>query len=100
LLDEYDPSSIVSVNTEPFGKDLRVQSEFNKARKARQKEEKKFATYENLVQEHPRKWMYGWHSLNVYKMNYFLFPRTQKLCRGKKVQKIVTQFLNNNLQQL
>ena len=84
-MDANDPSSLVTVNLEPFGKDMIVKSGFAKARKAREKEEKQFLTYKNLVQEQPRTWKYGWHAYNVYKMNYFLFPRTQQLCRGEKV---------------
>ena len=81
-----DPYSIVSVNLEPFGKDSMTQQGFKRATEIRAKEEKEFLTFENLVQEFPRKWKSVTHSFRIYKMGYFLFPRTQKLCRGEQVK--------------
>ena len=81
-----DPYSIVSVNLEPFSKDLMTQQGFKRATEIRAKEEKEFLTFENLVQEFPRKWKSVTHSFRIYKMGYFLFPRTQKLCRGEQVK--------------
>ena len=84
-MDENDPTSLVSTNLEPFGNGLKVFSEFSKARKSREIAEKQFETFENFIQEHPRKWKYGLHAYNSYRMNYFLYPRTQRLCRGEHV---------------
>ena len=78
-------SDIVSVNMEPFGKNFDIHRHFNKARKERQIMERPFLTFSNLVQVRPRTWKNPWHAFNIQKMDYFLFPRTQELCRGEKV---------------
>jgi hypothetical protein len=88
-MNENDPSSLVSTNQEPFGNGLKVFTEFSKAKKMRAIAVKQFETYENLIQEHPRKWKYGLHAYTSYRMNYFLYPRTQRLCRGEHVSDFV-----------
>jgi hypothetical protein len=80
-----DPTSLVYTNYEPYGKGMKIFTEFNKAKKAREAEEKIFSTHENLVQEHPRKWKTGQHGFKAFKMSYFLYPKTQRLCRGEHV---------------
>ena len=78
-------SDIISVNMEPFGKNFDTHRHFNKARKERQIMERPFLTFSNLVQVRPPTWKNPWHAFNIQKMDYFLFPRTQELCRGEKV---------------
>jgi hypothetical protein len=41
-MNPQDPSSLSATEVYPFGKDLQVIREFNKARKEREKEEKQF----------------------------------------------------------
>ena len=81
-----DPTSLVYTNQHPFGQSMKTVTEFNKATKLRQISEKEFATFENLIKEYPRKWTSGIHGYTTFKMNYFLYPRTQQLCRGEYVR--------------
>ena len=93
MTEVIDPTSLVYTNLDPFGKSLKVVTEFNKARKLREVSEKEFGTFENLVKEFPRKWNYGVHGYTTFKMNYFLYPRTQQLCRGEYVRIIYFVFV-------
>ena len=86
-----DVTGVASVNLEPFGKNFDLRRHFNKARKEWKFVEREFLTFENLVQDKPRNWKNPRHAFNMKKMDYFLFPRTQKLCRGEKVTPVITK---------
>jgi hypothetical protein len=82
-----DPETLVMTNLEPFDKTLKSSKEYRQAAVDRREVEIRHSGFENLIRNPPRKGLFGQPGLNTFTMAYYLYPKTQQLCRGDTVMK-------------
>ena len=85
MLVQGDPESTVRTNLEPYDKNLMRSKEFAKAVQMRRSMEARHAGFDNLIRDPPRKGLFGQPGMNTLSMDHYLYPQTQKLCRGDVV---------------